>query len=125
VSDPIPNSGAHKTPGAWVIVVASAIGFILACIAHFTPHGAVAYTWGALIVVVSTGLMLIASLLLATTAMPRWLVILFEVLIILDILGTGVCAYFLETYALLVFVVIALIGWIIHLAADSPRISAS
>jgi hypothetical protein len=42
---------------------------------------------------------------------------------VLDILGTGVCAYFLETYALLVFTVIALIGWIVHLASDSPRIS--
>jgi hypothetical protein len=125
LSDTVVVRGGHSTPGAWTIASAALIGFILALVAHFTPHGAIAYSWGALIVVISTGLMLIAGFLLATTVLPRWLVILFEVLIILDILATGVCAYFLETPAILVFMVIALIGWIVHLAADTPRISES
>jgi hypothetical protein len=57
--------------------------------------------------------------------MPRWLLVLFDVLIILDILGTAICAYFLEAPALLVFMAVALAGWIWHLASDTPRISTN
>lgn len=109
----------------WLIAIPAGIGLVLSLIAYLTPHGAVAHSWGAVLVVVATALLLVASLLLALAEMPHWFVVLLEVLIILDIVGTGGAAYFLETYILLAFMVIALIGWIFHLASASSRTSGS
>lgn len=92
---------------------------------YFTPHGTIAHQWGTLLVLLSTALMVFASVWIAFGTLPHWLLVLFEVLIILDVIATGLCAYFLEAPALLVFMVIALIGWIWHLASDRPRVSAS
>lgn len=111
--------------GARLIAAAAAIGFIICLIDYFTPHGTIAHQWGTLLVLVSTALMLGAACWIAFGSMPRWLLVLFEVLIILDILGTAVCAYFLEAPILLVFMAVALVGWIWHLAGNSQRISAS
>jgi hypothetical protein len=121
----ISQTSRQHFSGAWVMAVASGIGLILMLIAYFVPHGPIAWQWGTLLVVVSTALMLMASLLLELAAMPRWLVRTFQVLIILDVLGTGVCAYFLEAPALLILILIALAGWIAHLAWDSPHFSGS
>lgn len=109
----------------WLIAIPAGIGLVLSLIAYLTPHGAVAHSWGAVLVVVATALLLVASLLIALAEMPHWFVVLLEVLIILDIVGTGGAAYFLETYILLAFMVIALIGWIFHLASASSRTSRS
>ena len=111
--------------GARLMAIGAAVGFVICVVDYFTPHGAIAHQWGTLLVLVSTALMLGASCWIAFDTMPRWLRILFELLIILDILGTALCAYFLESPALLVFMAVALVGWIWHLAGDSPRISAS
>jgi hypothetical protein len=100
------------------MTASASIGFILSLIAYFTPHGTVAHAWGTLAVIISTGLMVIASLAIALAVLPRWFLVLLDVLIILDILGTGACAYFLETDILLAFMVIALIAWIVHLVND-------
>jgi hypothetical protein len=105
--------------GIWLLVVAAAIGLVLSLIAYFTPHGPIAQSAGALLVIISTALMAGAALLIGFVTMPRWLVILFEVLIILDIAGTGVCAYFLEAYVLLALMVIALSGWILQPFTDT------
>ncbi len=109
--------------GIWLVALAAVVGLILSVIAYFIPHGPIAASWGALLVIVSTALMLIAAVLIALAQIPQWLVILFEVLIILDIIGTGVCAYFLEAYALLAFMVIALVGWALQPLSGSRRIS--
>lgn len=109
--------------GAWIMAIAGLIAFIVCLADYLTPHGAIAQAWGTLLVVVSTGLMLIAGGLLALIAMPRWLVVLFEVLLILDIVGTGFCADMLEAPAVLVLMLLALIGWVVHLAVDAPHIA--
>ncbi len=106
--------------GAWLMAIAAVISLVLLLIAYFTPHGTIAHSWGALLVVVSTALMLIASLGLARLTMPHWLVALLEVLIVLDIAGTAVCAYFLESYAVILLMLVGLIGWIMHVT-DAPR----
>lgn len=110
--------------GNWLIVITAIIALILLLIDYFTPHGTIAQSWGALLVVISTALMFIAALLIALNAIPRWLVILLQILIILDIVGTGVCAYFLETYVVLLLMVIALIGWIAQLGWTSKPVGA-
>jgi hypothetical protein len=125
VSETILQADRKPLNGARLIGIAAAVGLLICLIDYFTPHGAIAHQWGTLLVLISTLLMLGASCWIAFGTMPRGLLILFEVLIILDILGTAVCAYFLEAPALLVFMAVALVGWIWHLASDTPRISAS
>lgn len=117
------STDVRTRAGAWIVAVAGLIAFIVCLVDYFTPHGAIAQAWGTLLVVASTGLMLIAGFLLALIAMPRWLVVLFEVLLILDVLGTGFCAYMLEAPAVLFLMAIALIGWVVHLAIDAPHIA--
>lgn len=114
---------SFRTPGGKLIAAAAAIGFIIILVDYLRPYGTISYSYGALAVVISTALMIFASFWIAFGEIPRWLLVLFEVLIVLDILGTGVCAYFLEAYAVLAFMVIASIGWIWHLAGDSPHVS--
>jgi hypothetical protein len=125
LSDSLITTGQPLFDGARLLAIAAGVGFVICLVDYFTPHGTIAHTWGAFLVLISTLLMLGASLWIAFGAMPRGPYITFEVLIVLDILGTAVCAYFLETPALLVFMVIALVGWIWHLASGAPRISAS
>ena len=110
--------------GARLIAIAAAIGLVICLVDYFTPHGTIAHQWGTLLVLIATALMLGASCWIAFGTMPHWLLVLFEVLIILDILGTGFCAYFLEAWLLLLVMIVALIGWVWHLAGDRPRISA-
>lgn len=107
------------------MTIAAIIAFVIILIDYFMPHGTIAHQWGTLLVVISTALMIFASAWIAFGTLPRWLLVLFEVLLILDILGSGVCAYFLEAEAVLVFMAVALIGWIWHLASDTPRLSES
>ncbi|MGN6517739.1 MAG: hypothetical protein ACTHLR_18075 [Rhizomicrobium sp.] len=125
MSHAISQSGTSTVNGARLIAVSAIIGFIICLVDYFTPHGPIAHQWGTLIVLVSTALMIFASAWIAFGTLPHWTHALFEVLIILDIVATGICAYFLEAPALRVFMVIALIGWIWHLASDHPRVSAN
>ncbi|HEY8950397.1 MAG TPA: hypothetical protein VIM56_16040 [Rhizomicrobium sp.] len=125
MSDSIAITGRPPRNGARLLAAAAAVGFVICLVDYFTPHGAIAHQWGTLLVLISTALMVWASGWIGFGAMPHWLLTLFRVLLILDILGTAVCAYFLESTALLVCMIVALIGWIWHLASDVPRISAS
>jgi hypothetical protein len=119
----LPRAEMHA--GAWLIATASAIALIYYLVAFYIPHGTIAHAWGTLLVIVSSALMLGASLLLALAVLPRWLIVLFEVLIALDILGTGFCAYFLETPAIIAVLVVAFIGWCLLISRDTPKVTQS
>lgn len=125
MSEAILQSERPPVGGARLVAIAAAVGFVICVVDYFTPHGTIAHQWGTLLVLLSTALMVFASVWIAFGTLPHWLLVLFEVLIILDVIATGLCAYFLEAPALLVFMVIALIGWIWHLASDHPRVSAN
>lgn len=101
------------------IAIAAAIALALILIDYFLPHGTIAHSWGALLVVISTALMLVAALAIGLAALPRWLRLLLEVLLILDILGSGVCAWFLETYVILALMIVALIAWLAQIGRRS------
>ena len=124
MSDSIAITGRPPLKGACLLAIAAAVGFVICLVDYFTQHGPIAHQWGTLLVLISTALMVWASGWIAFGTMPHWLLTLFRVLLILDILGTAVCAYFLESTTLLVCMIVALIGWIWHLASDVPRISA-
>lgn len=87
-----PAGEPRRDFGAWLMAIAAGIGFILILIAYLTPNGPIAQSWGALVVVVSTALMFFAAFAVAVIAMPHWLFVLLDVLIVLHIVGSAVCA---------------------------------
>jgi hypothetical protein len=108
------------------LAVVSLLSLVLTIYNYFNPNNGIHGTAGALLVIVSTALMLVASVVIAVRwARPRWVRILLEVLILLDIFGTGFAGYMLESWILLVLMAIALIGWIVHVAAPARRKAAA
>jgi hypothetical protein len=108
--------------GNGLMVVGSGIGLLLALYNNFNSSNGIHGTAGALLVIVSSALVLIASLLLAFNVFrPRWLRIVVDALLILGILGTGFAAYMLEANWLVVLMVVALIGWLVHVFSGRLR----
>jgi hypothetical protein len=115
--------------GAWLLVTSAAAGLCLSLFAYFWPNTGIDGTPGALLVVVSTALLLAAALLMALyRAKPRWLHVVLGVSTLLDLIGTGLAAYFLEAYLLIAFMAIGLIGWLWHMILgprERDRVAAS
>lgn len=108
-------------PGAWLMAASSAIGLLASLIYYFWRGDGIAHTPGALLVVISTGLLLAASLAMATAVVRHWLLSEFlTVATCLDILGTACAAWLLEAHWILALMVLAAVGWIIHIAFDAP-----
>jgi O-antigen/teichoic acid export membrane protein len=108
-----------------VIAFASLVGLILCIYNYLVPHGPISGSAGALLVLISTALMLFASLWIAYRRSSHNVMLLLEVLIVLDIFCTAVCAYFLESNVLLFLMVVALGGWCLHMMRDRARVSAA
>ena len=109
--------------GTWIVLLGALIGLAEAVFDYFWTGNGIHGTAGVLLVIVTIALMFFASgALTLWPAMPRWLrgVLLF--LILLDIFGSGFAAYMLEAWWLVGAMALALVGWIVHLAADpAPR----
>jgi hypothetical protein len=74
-------------------------------------------TGGALLVIVSSALILAASVLLVVARpLPRPFGIVIGTLLLFGIAGTGFAGYMLESDVLAGFMAFALIGWCVHLA---------
>ncbi|MGX4805496.1 hypothetical protein [Bradyrhizobium guangdongense] len=104
--------------GFWILLASSVAGMITAVTAAFDEGNGIAYSGGAYVVLVSTALLLLGVLALALYGVLKWLMISLTILIFLDLVGTAVAAYFLETPVLLASMVLGLIGWLIYLLVD-------
>ncbi len=101
------------------MAVSSIIGFLASLIYYFWRGDGIAYTPGTLLVIISTALLLAASLVMATGIWRHWLLSeFFLVATCLDILGTAFAAWLLEAHWLLALMALAAIGWIAHVAFD-------
>ena len=109
--------------GTSILLLGALIGLAEAIFDYFWTGNGIHGTAGVVLVIVSAALMVLAAgALTLWPAMPRWLrgVLLF--LILLDVFGTGLASYMLEAWWLVGAMALALIGWIVHLAADrAPR----
>src|SRR5689334_10174497 len=116
----------HRAFGNWLLLL-SALAALCVAVFEYLWHGnGIHGTGGALVVIVSTALMLAGAFALGRRfERARGLRILLLVLLVVDILGTGLAAYLLEAYALLALVVLALLGWAACIAAPGPRRVAS
>jgi hypothetical protein len=104
--------------GAWLMALAAAIGLIVSLIAYFHLGSGIDHTAGALLVIISTVLLTGAGVVLALTAGASggWRTVL-NVLCILDVVGTGVAAWFLHAWLLLALMAAALIGWLVSIVS--------
>ena len=109
--------------GTWILLAGALIGLAEAIFDFFWTGNGIHGTAGALLVVVTIALMFLASGALALwPAMPRWLRGILLFLILLDIFGSGFASYMLEAWWLVGAMGLALIGWVVHVAADpTPR----
>jgi hypothetical protein len=107
--------------GVWLLSLSSAAALVLLLIDYFMPHGAISQSRGTLLVVVSTALMFGTALLIGLTTLPRWLFLLLNFLIVVDIICTGIVTYFLEAYVVLALMAVALAGWFTHSGPGAPR----
>ena len=105
--------------GALLLVLAAAAGTALAIYAFVASEG-VSGTEGAAAVIGSDAVMLVAALLIAgIPGIPRLLRGIILLLLLIDILATAIAAWFLELWVLVAFMVVALVGWLAHVAFGS------
>ncbi len=105
--------------GLLLLLASSVAGLITAAVAAFDEGNGIAYSGGAYLVLVSTALLVVATWALALDhGTSKWLAVILTILILLDLVGTGVAAYFLETPVLVAFMVLCLVGWLVYLLVD-------
>ncbi|MGN6374520.1 MAG: pyrroloquinoline quinone-dependent dehydrogenase [Sphingomonas sp.] len=107
-----------------LLIGGAAVAVLLAIYGYVWAWG-ISGSLGALIVLGSTAILLLAVLLVSFAKLPRWLAILLHVGIALDLIGTGAAAYFLESYWLLGFMVVTAIGWLGFLFGGGREASRS
>jgi hypothetical protein len=105
------------------MVAGSASGLALSTFNFFWPDNGIHGSGGALLVIVSSALILTASLVMALDlSAPRSLRILIYGLLLLGIIGTAFAAYMLEAYPLVALMVLTLIGWFVHFFAGLDEV---
>jgi len=77
-------------------------------------------TGGVILVACAAGLMLLASLAMALVPnRANWLQTFLVVSILLDIIGSSVAGYFLESPVIMAAEALALIGWLMNVIGDA------
>ncbi len=106
---------AARQAGDFILAGGAAAGLCVALFNYFRPHNGIDGTWGALLVVASTALVLAVSLMLALFGkMPSWRRMAMSGAILLGLIGTVAAAYFLESIVLIVMMAVAFLGWVIR-----------
>ena len=110
----------HSTRGAWLIVLASLIAIAICVYDYYTPETGLVGTGGTILVAIAALLMLLASLVLALVPNRSGLLQGFLVVsILLDIIGSSVAGYFLESPVIMAAQALALIGWLMNVIGDA------
>jgi hypothetical protein len=112
----------HSTRGAWLIVLASLITIAICLYDYYTPETGLIGSGGLIFVAGAAVLMLLASLAMAKApGRPAWVQTFLVVSILLDIIGTAVCGYFLESPVIMSAQALALLGWIINVISNATE----
>jgi hypothetical protein len=87
---------------------------------YYTPETGLIGTGGVILVAAAAALMLLASLVLALVPNRSGLLQGFLVVsILLDIIGSSVAGYFLESPVIMAAQALALIGWLMNVIGDA------
>jgi hypothetical protein len=110
----------HSTRGAWLILLASLIVGAICVYDYYTPGTGLIGTGGVILVGIAAGLMLLASLAIAMVPNRSCFLQGFLVMsILLDIIGSSVAGYFLESPIIMAAQGLALIGWLMNVIGDA------
>jgi hypothetical protein len=110
----------HSTRGAWLIMLASLITIAICVYDYYTPDTGLIGTGGVITVAGAAALMLLASLALAMVPNRSCLLQGFLVVsILLDVIGSSVAGYFLESPVIMAAQALALIGWLMNVIGDA------
>ena len=113
---------AHSTRGAWLIVLASLITIAICIYDYYTPETGLIGTGGVILVAGAAVLMLLASLAMAKFPnRPRFVQLFLVISIILDIIGSSVAGYFLESPVIMAAQALALVGWLMNVISDAAE----
>ncbi|MGV3489934.1 MAG: hypothetical protein ACO1OG_01305 [Devosia sp.] len=120
-----------KRIGSMLIILGAAAGLIISIYNYFMPQGLlsplsdIAGTYGALLVIASTALMLFAGLVLFYS--KRFGVLAFIAVLgtFLDVLGTGFAAMLLDSLPLLLATGVAGLGWLAWMFGRDTRLAAA
>lgn len=112
----------HSTRGAWLIVLASLITIAICIYDYYTPETGLIGTGGVVLVAGAGVLMLLASLSMAKFPnRPRFVQLFLVISIILDIIGSSVAGYFLESPVIMAAQALALVGWLMNVISDAAE----
>ena len=110
----------HSTRGAWLIILASLIVMAICVYDYYTPETGLIGTGGTILVAVAGLLMLLASLVVAQVPNRSCLLQNFLVVsVLLDIIGSSVAGYFLESPVIMAAQALALTGWLMNVIGDA------
>jgi hypothetical protein len=110
----------HSTRGAWLIVLASLITMAICVYYYYTPESGLIGTGGVVLVAGAGALMFLAALAMAKVPSRSSCVQTFLVVsILLDIIGSAVAGYFLESPVIMSAQALALLGWIINVVSNA------
>lgn len=108
---------------SWLLILASLIGVVLAMLDYVSRGDGIAYSPGALLVLVSTVLILAASMVvIVDIGLPTWLGGALYALIILGLIGTALAAWFLDSYWLMALMIIGLLGCLAKILVSSAKV---
>ncbi len=118
----MPRTSLRPAASPWVLPVAALIALGAALFDYFWMGNGIHGTAGVLLVIASSAAMLILAILLVQWATGGFAHGLLLVLLIIDIAGTALAAWFLQAWWILGATVLAAIGWLVALpAARAPR----
>lgn len=116
-----PSAPWRTDSGMTAVAALAVLAFLDSLFNYLWTGNGIHGSEGALLVVVSTFLMLVAAVLIAARWVRGGLRTLFEILIALDFLGTASAAWLLEAWILFAVVILAALAWVVHLFRQSPR----
>lgn len=112
----------YSTRGAWLIVLASLITVAICVYDYYTPETGLIGSGGVILVAGAAVLMFLASLVMAKMPNRGALVQTFLVVsILLDIIGSSVAGYFLESPVIMAAQALALIGWLVNVISNAAE----
>ena len=110
----------HSTRGAWLIMLAALITMAICVYDYYTPETGLIGTGGVITVAVAGLLMLLASLTMGLVAnRGSFLQGFLVVSILLDIIGSSIAGYFLESPVIMAAQALALLGWLINVIGEA------
>lgn len=110
----------HSTRGAWLIILGSVIAGAISVYDYVTPETGLIGTGGVVTTGIAAGLMFLAALTMALKPVRGSLLQSFLVIaILLDIIGSSVAGYFLESPVIMAAEALALVGWLMNVIGDA------